>query len=123
MVAKSEMPIGMDAGLYAQSTLANLSLDEPNDGPPGPVRVGGVTAAPQPIEEATVTAIPPLFIRALSFPTMFSELSGARIPADFALVRQRLQQEWTFDGGFVCQFTIMFLDSQLIGYKLLGISA
>jgi hypothetical protein len=32
---------------------------------------------------------------------MFSELSAAHTLAEFALVRQRLQQEWTFDGGFL----------------------
>jgi len=45
---------------------------------------------------------------------MYSELCAARLPEDFVLVRTRLQQEWTFDGGFVSRFTIVFLESLLI---------
>ncbi|KIM36083.1 hypothetical protein M413DRAFT_78631 [Hebeloma cylindrosporum] len=36
---------------------------------------------------------------------MYGELSVAHTPEEFSLVRTRLQQEWTFDGGFVSRFT------------------
>ena len=32
---------------------------------------------------------------------MYGELSAAFTPEEFALVRMRLEQEWTFGGGFV----------------------
>jgi hypothetical protein len=32
---------------------------------------------------------------------MYGELSTARVPKEFAAVRARLQQEWTFNAGFV----------------------
>ena len=39
---------------------------------------------------------------------MYNELSVARMPEEFRLVRTRLRQEWTFNGGFVSPITIMF---------------
>jgi hypothetical protein len=38
--------------------------------------------------------------------TMYGELSAARTPEEFALVRSRFQREWTFNGGFVSRFTV-----------------
>jgi len=46
--------------------------------------------------------------RALESLRMYRELSAAHIPAEFVSVRLRLEREWTFNGGFVSQFTIMF---------------
>ena len=74
-----------------------------------------MAAGPQPNEDPIVTATPRWYIRVLVVLTMYGELSAARIPAEFAPVRTRMQQEWTFHGGFVCPFTI-FLDSLLILY-------
>jgi len=71
-----------------------------DDGPPRPIRGGGIID-PQPREEQTVTVALPWHMRALELLTPFTELSAACMPAEFAVVRQRLQQEWTFDGGFV----------------------
>jgi len=96
--------IGMDRS-YSQSlpsTLVNCSTSVSDDGSPRPVRGGGIIVdAPRPHEEQTVTASLPWHMRALVLLTLFSELSAAAMPAEFAVVRQRLQQEWSFDGGFV----------------------
>ena len=46
--------------------------------------------------------------RALESLTMYRELSTARSPEEIAPVRLRFQREWTFNGGFVSQFTITF---------------
>ena len=67
-------------------------------------------------EELSVTVIPPLYTRALASFTMYNELCAAHISEDFVPVRMRLQQEWTFDGGFVSQLTIVSLDPLLILY-------
>ena len=82
-----------------------------NDGPS--IR-GGMTARPQPNEEPAIT--PPWHrkTRTLASLTVYGELFAARTPEEFALVHARLQQEWTFNGGFVRLFTIMLLHSQLI---------
>ncbi|KIM36066.1 hypothetical protein M413DRAFT_46337, partial [Hebeloma cylindrosporum] len=32
---------------------------------------------------------------------IYGEISVARVPEEFALLQMRLQEEWTFDGGFV----------------------
>ena len=74
-----------------------------------------MVADPQPNEVPTVIATPRWYIRVLVFLTMYGELSGARIPAEFAPVRTRMQQEWTFHGGFV-RPSATFLDSLLILY-------
>jgi len=44
--------------------------------------------------------------RALESLTMYRALAAARSPEEFAPVHLRLQREWTFNGGFVSQFTI-----------------
>jgi len=49
---------------------------------------------------------------------MYDELSVARVPEEFRLVRTRLRQEWTFNGGFVSRITIVFLNSQIINYSI-----
>jgi hypothetical protein len=82
-----------------------------NDGPS--IR-GGMTARPQPNEEPAITATLPWYSRTLASLTVYGELLAACTPVQFALVHTRLQQEWTFNGGFVSLFTIMWLDSQLI---------
>ena len=87
-----------------------MSEDSPS---PVPERI---TAGPQPNEEPAITATP--WYRALASLTMYNELSTARIPEEFRLVRTRLQQEWTFNGGFVSRIIIMFLNFQLINYSV-----
>ena len=67
----------------------------------------------RPNEEPTTTTTVPWHSVLSSF-TLYGELSVACTPEQFTLVRTRLQQEWTFDGGFVSQFTTVPLDSQLI---------
>jgi hypothetical protein len=75
---------------------------------------GGTAARPQPNEEPAVTANLPWHSRTLASVTVYGELFAARTPEEFASVHTRLQQEWTFNGGFVSQFTINLLNSQLI---------
>jgi len=96
-------------GLYSQSLASTLmnrsSVSE------------GVTpvhreAAPPPNEDATDATSLPWYRRTLEFLTVYNELCTE----DFAPVRTKLQQEWTFDGGFVRRFTIVFLDSLLMHY-------
>jgi len=52
-------------------------------------------------EEPTPIAAIPWHRRALAFFTVYRELSAARVAEDFASLQSRIQQEWTFDGGFV----------------------
>jgi hypothetical protein len=78
-----------------------------NDGPS--IR-GGMTARPQPNEEPAITATLPWHIRVLASVTVYGELFAACTAEEFALVHTRLQQEWTFNGGFVSFFTTMLLD-------------
>jgi len=59
------------------------------------------TISPQPNEEPAVTTTLPWYSETLAFFTLYGELSVALTPKEFGLVRARLQQEWTFDGGFV----------------------
>ena len=73
--------------------------------------------SPQLNEEPAVTTTLPWYSKTLAFFTMYDELSDALTPKEFGLVRARLQQEWTFDGGFVSWFTIMFVSSQLISHS------
>jgi len=73
-------------------------------------------AGSQSNEEATTTTTSQSWYgRPLASLTFYGELSIASTPEEFALVRARLQQELTFDGGFVSRFTVMFLDYELIG--------
>ena len=75
-------------------------------------------------DEPAISAILSWQSRTLAFFTMYGELSAAFKPEEFALVLMRLEQEWTFGGGFVSRFIIMFLSSQLIDIlKLVGLSA
>jgi len=46
--------------------------------------------------------------RAWEYLTIYREISAARIPEEFAPVLLKLQREWTFNGGFVSRFTIIF---------------
>jgi len=52
-------------------------------------------------EEPAIIAALSWQSRTLAFLTMYGKLSAALTPEEFVLVRMRLQQEWTFDGGFV----------------------
>jgi len=94
---------GMD-GPYSQPlarTLVDRSLNVSDDESPTPVHEEAMTHVPRSHEEPSVTTALPWYMQPLVLVTMYSELSAARIPADFALVRQRLEQEWLFDGNFV----------------------
>jgi len=73
-----------------------------------------MVARPQPNEEPAVTATLPWHSKTLASLTVYGELFAAHTPEEFASVHTRLQQEWTFNGGFVSQFTINLLNSQLI---------
>ena len=46
--------------------------------------------------------------RVLESLTMYRELSTACTPEEFVPVRLRFEREWTFNGGFVSQFTVTF---------------
>jgi hypothetical protein len=70
---------------------------------------------PPPANEEPATTLP-WHSRILASFTMYGELSVAHTPEEFALVRTRLQQEWTFDRDFVSQISIRFLNSRLIHY-------
>ena len=85
-----------------------------SDGPL--VRGEGMTGS-RPNEEPTSTATLPWHSRALSPFTLYSELSTARTPEEYALVRSRLRQEWSFNGGFVSRSTTLLPDSQLIHHS------
>jgi len=71
----------------------------------------------RPNEEPTTTTTVPWHGRTLSSFTLYGELSVACTPEEFALVRTRLQQEWSFAGGFVSRLTTVLLDSQLIHHS------
>jgi len=75
----------------------------------------GMTGS-RPNEGPTATTVP-WHIRALSFFTLYGELSGACTPEEFASLRSRLLQEWSFDGGLVRRFTTVPLDSQFIHHS------
>ena len=64
-------------------------------------------------EPATTTTLPWHCITLASF-TLYGGLSVARTPEEFASVRSRLQQEWSFIGGFVSRLTIVLLEFQFI---------
>ena len=100
----------MNRPLAQSRTLVKRSFMS-NDGPS--IR-GEMTARPQPNEEPVITATLPWHGRTLASLIVYGELFAARTPQEFALVHTRLQQEWTFNGGFVSLFTIMLLDSSLI---------
>jgi hypothetical protein len=92
----------MDESYSQSSTVVNRSSVSEND---PPVLGEEIPNGARTDEDSTIPAVPSWYIRVLMFPTIYGELSAARIPADFAPVRTRLQQEWTFDAGVVCQFT------------------
>jgi hypothetical protein len=100
----------MNRPLFQSRTLVKRSFMF-NDGPS--IR-GEMTARPQPNEEPAITATLPWHSNILASLTVYGELFAARTPGEFAIVHTRLQQEWTFNGGFVGLFTIMLLNSQLI---------
>ena len=73
---------------------------------------------PLPDEEHAIVTLP-WHWRILAYLTMYGELATACTPEEFAFVHMRLQQEWTFAGGFVSRFTIMILfNFQLIHYLI-----
>ena len=57
------------------------------------------------LNEGPTTTTLPWHSRALSPFTLYSELSTARTPEQYASVHSRLRQEWLFIGGFVGRFT------------------
>ena len=71
----------------------------------------------RPNEEQTTITIAPWHLRTLSSFTLYGELSVACTPEEFASVRSRLQQEWSFGGGLVSRFTTVLLDFQLIHHS------
>ena len=76
----------------------------------------GMAIPPRTDEEPVVTTTLPWYSRTFASLTIYGELSVAGIPEEFALLRMRLQQEWTFSGGFVSRFSIKFINSRLIHY-------
>lgn len=94
---------------FSQFNLVNYSSmsDDP------PVRGERMTGS-LPNEAQTTTNNPALVRRTLSFFTLYDELSAACTQEEFVPVRVRLQQEWSFNGGLVSQFTAVLLDSELI---------
>ena len=60
------------------------------------------------LKELIVTATLVWYGKALTFLTLYHEISTAHTPEGFAAVRVRLQQEWIFNAGFVSRFTITF---------------
>ena len=93
---------------YLPSTPMNRSSASEN----GPVYGEGVipNEGPGPLVAATM----PMHLKMLASLTVYGELCDADLSEDFAPVRMRLQQEWTFDGGFVSNPSITFLDTLLI---------
>ena len=71
----------------------------------------GMVISPQRNEEPVLTATLPWHGKTLASLTIYGEISVARIPEEFASLRMRLQQEWTFNGGIVSRFSIRFLNS------------
>jgi len=67
------------------------------------------SSCPRQNEEPAVSTSLPWQHRILAFFTMYGELSVACTPEEFAFVRTRLQWEWTFNGGFVSLFAVIFL--------------
>jgi hypothetical protein len=74
----------------------------------------GMAVPSRTYEEPVVTTTLPWYGRTFASFTIYGEISVARIPEEFALLRMRLQQEWSFSGGFVSQFLIKFIYSRLI---------
>jgi hypothetical protein len=72
------------------------------------VREEGMSTVSLPNGEQIDIATLPWYRMALESLTMYGQLSAARSPEEFAPVRLRFQQEWTFNGGFVSRSTIMF---------------
>ena len=74
----------------------------------------GMAIPPRTDEEPAVTTTLPWYSRTFASFTIYGELSVAGIPEEFALLRMRLQQEWTSSGGFVSRFSIRFINSRPI---------
>jgi len=103
---------------YVQSSTLVRHTSVSNDEPPVCEDMAA-SSSPRPNEGSAVSAALPWQRRILAPFTMYGELSVACTPEEFAFVRTRLQREWTFDGGFVSRFTIMFLfNFQLIRYSI-----
>jgi hypothetical protein len=79
-----------------------------NDGPEG------MTIPPGTDEEPVVTTTLAWYSRTFASLTIYGELSAARLPEEFALLRMRLQKEWSFSGDLVSRFSIRFINSRLI---------
>lgn len=89
------------------------------------IREGTTTARQSNEDLNAVTATLPWYRRALASLTMYGELSVAHVPEEFAPLRTRFQQEWSFAIGFVSRFTIVLPDSTnpLLDVKLVALSA
>lgn len=85
---------------YPQSSTPVRRFSLSADGPS--IREGII--AHQPNEDLIVSATLPWYREALESLTMYGELSAARMPEEFAPVRTRFQQEWSFAIGFVSRF-------------------
>jgi hypothetical protein len=94
-------PLSQSRTLVKRSCMSN---DEPS------IR-GEITARPQPNEEPDITATLPWHSKTLASLTVYGELFATCTPGEFAIVHRRLQQEWTFNGGFVSLFTLCCLTS------------
>ena len=55
-----------------------------------------MTIPPRTDKEPVITTTLPWYSRTFASLIIYGELSVARIPKEFALLRRRLQQEWTF---------------------------
>ena len=62
-------------------------------------------------EELTTTTTVSWHSRALASFTLYGELSVACTPKEYALVRSKVQQEWSFDRNFVSKLITVLLDS------------
>lgn len=83
-----------------------------------PVNAERTISGSLPNEEPSTTTNTTLAGRTLSSFTFYGELSVGSTPEQFASVHARLQQEWSFNGGFVRRFTTALLDFQLIYHPM-----
>ena len=76
-----------------------------------PIHGEGPTGSQTNEEPTTTTTTQSWYRRPLASFTFYVELSVARTPEEFASVRTRLQEEWSFDGGFVSRLQSCFLST------------
>jgi len=92
-------------GTHSQFSTPVRRSSVSDDGPPVHEEPEGTTTAGQ-LNESIVTAKLPWDRRALACLTLYSELYAAHTPEEFASVRMRFRQEWTFAIGVVSRFTV-----------------